>query len=45
MATELTDHITHADTKQAVEQMYDEMSITAMTSRKSSLSRSADRTA
>jgi NADP-dependent 3-hydroxy acid dehydrogenase YdfG len=29
VATELTDHITHADTKQAVEQMYEEMSITA----------------
>jgi NADP-dependent 3-hydroxy acid dehydrogenase YdfG len=29
VATELTDHITHADTKQAVEQMYHEMSITA----------------
>jgi NADP-dependent 3-hydroxy acid dehydrogenase YdfG len=29
VATELTDHISHADTKQAVEQMYDEMSITA----------------
>jgi NADP-dependent 3-hydroxy acid dehydrogenase YdfG len=29
VATELTDHITHPDTKQAVEQMYDEMSITA----------------
>jgi NAD(P)-dependent dehydrogenase (short-subunit alcohol dehydrogenase family) len=29
VATELTDHITHSDTKQAVEQMYDEMSITA----------------
>ena len=29
VATELTDHITHADTKQAVEQMYDQMSITA----------------
>jgi NADP-dependent 3-hydroxy acid dehydrogenase YdfG len=29
VATELTGHITHADTKQAVEQMYDEMSITA----------------
>jgi NADP-dependent 3-hydroxy acid dehydrogenase YdfG len=29
VATELTDHITHGDTKQAVEQMYDQMSITA----------------
>ena len=29
VATELTDHITHADTKQAIEQMYHEMSITA----------------
>jgi NADP-dependent 3-hydroxy acid dehydrogenase YdfG len=29
VATELTDHITHTDTKQAVEQMYDELSITA----------------
>jgi NADP-dependent 3-hydroxy acid dehydrogenase YdfG len=29
VATELTDHITHPDTKQAVEQMYDAMSITA----------------
>jgi NADP-dependent 3-hydroxy acid dehydrogenase YdfG len=29
VATELTDHITHADTEQAVEQMYDQMSITA----------------
>jgi NADP-dependent 3-hydroxy acid dehydrogenase YdfG len=29
VATELTDHITHADTKQAAEQMYEEMSITA----------------
>jgi NADP-dependent 3-hydroxy acid dehydrogenase YdfG len=29
VATELTDHITHTDTKQAVEQMYDETSITA----------------
>jgi NADP-dependent 3-hydroxy acid dehydrogenase YdfG len=29
IATELTDHITHADTKQAVERMYHEMSITA----------------
>jgi NADP-dependent 3-hydroxy acid dehydrogenase YdfG len=29
VATELTDHITHADTKQAVEQMYEQMSITA----------------
>jgi NADP-dependent 3-hydroxy acid dehydrogenase YdfG len=29
VATELTDHITHADTKQAVEQMYHEMSLTA----------------
>jgi NADP-dependent 3-hydroxy acid dehydrogenase YdfG len=29
VATELTDHITHADTKQAVEQMYQKMSITA----------------
>ena len=29
VATELTDHITHADTKQAVEQMYEETSITA----------------
>jgi NADP-dependent 3-hydroxy acid dehydrogenase YdfG len=29
VATELTDHITHADTKTAVEQMYDRMSITA----------------
>jgi NADP-dependent 3-hydroxy acid dehydrogenase YdfG len=29
VATELTDHITHAETKQAVEQMYEAMSITA----------------
>jgi NADP-dependent 3-hydroxy acid dehydrogenase YdfG len=29
VATELTDHITHADTKQRTEKMYDEMSITA----------------
>jgi NADP-dependent 3-hydroxy acid dehydrogenase YdfG len=29
VATELTEHITHADTKQAVEQMYHDMSITA----------------
>jgi NADP-dependent 3-hydroxy acid dehydrogenase YdfG len=29
VATELTDHITDADTKQATEQMYDELSITA----------------
>jgi NADP-dependent 3-hydroxy acid dehydrogenase YdfG len=29
VATELTDHITHAETKQAAEQMYEEMSITA----------------
>jgi NADP-dependent 3-hydroxy acid dehydrogenase YdfG len=29
VATELTDHITHADTKQVMEQMYDRMSITA----------------
>jgi NADP-dependent 3-hydroxy acid dehydrogenase YdfG len=29
VATELTEHITDADTKQAIEQMYDEMSITA----------------
>jgi NADP-dependent 3-hydroxy acid dehydrogenase YdfG len=29
VATELTDHITHADTKQATERMYHEMSITA----------------
>ena len=29
VATELTDHITHADTKSATEQMYDENAITA----------------
>ena len=29
VATELTDHITHSDTKQATEKMYDEISITA----------------
>jgi NADP-dependent 3-hydroxy acid dehydrogenase YdfG len=29
VATELTDHITHAETKQAVDQMYEAMSITA----------------
>jgi NADP-dependent 3-hydroxy acid dehydrogenase YdfG len=29
VATELTDHITHADTKQVIERMYDERSITA----------------
>ncbi|MET0512610.1 MAG: SDR family oxidoreductase [Thermoleophilaceae bacterium] len=29
VATELTDHITHPDTKQATEKMYDEISITA----------------
>jgi NADP-dependent 3-hydroxy acid dehydrogenase YdfG len=29
VATELTDHITHAGTKQAVDQMYEDMSITA----------------
>jgi NADP-dependent 3-hydroxy acid dehydrogenase YdfG len=29
VATELTDHITHADTKQRTEKMYEEMSITA----------------
>ena len=29
VATELTDHITHADTKKVIEQRYDEMSITA----------------
>jgi NADP-dependent 3-hydroxy acid dehydrogenase YdfG len=29
VATELTDHITHADSKQVIEQMYDRMSITA----------------
>jgi NADP-dependent 3-hydroxy acid dehydrogenase YdfG len=29
VATELTDHITHADTKQAAEQMYKELAITA----------------
>ena len=29
VATELTDHITHAETKQATEQMYERMSITA----------------
>jgi NADP-dependent 3-hydroxy acid dehydrogenase YdfG len=29
VATELTDHITHADTKQAAEQMYQELAITA----------------
>jgi NADP-dependent 3-hydroxy acid dehydrogenase YdfG len=29
VATELTEHITHADTKQAVEQMYHDISITA----------------
>jgi NADP-dependent 3-hydroxy acid dehydrogenase YdfG len=29
VATELTDHITHAETKQAAEQMYEVMSITA----------------
>ena len=29
VATELTDHITHADTKQAAEQMYEQLAITA----------------
>jgi NADP-dependent 3-hydroxy acid dehydrogenase YdfG len=29
VATELTDHITHGDTKYAVEQMYEENSISA----------------
>jgi NADP-dependent 3-hydroxy acid dehydrogenase YdfG len=29
VATELTDHITHGETKQAAERMYEEMSITA----------------
>jgi NADP-dependent 3-hydroxy acid dehydrogenase YdfG len=29
VATELTDHITHADTKEATEEMYERMSITA----------------
>ena len=29
VATELTDHITHSDTKQVTEKMYDEISITA----------------
>jgi NADP-dependent 3-hydroxy acid dehydrogenase YdfG len=43
VATELTDHITHGDTKQAVEQMYDQMSITAADIAESSRSRSAGR--
>ena len=29
VATELTDHITHRDAKQAAEQMYEQMAITA----------------
>jgi NADP-dependent 3-hydroxy acid dehydrogenase YdfG len=29
VATELTDHITHTDTKQAIDEMYQAMSITA----------------
>ena len=29
VATELTDHITHSDTKQVTEKMYDEIAITA----------------
>jgi len=29
VATELTDHITHADTKQAAERMYEQLAITA----------------
>jgi NADP-dependent 3-hydroxy acid dehydrogenase YdfG len=44
VATELTDHITHAETKQHAEQMYDGNAISAETSRRSSRSRSPGRT-